>query len=69
MGRASGDGFWVDMRSLPSDAAGKWLGGPHPMRLITEQYSALSPENFQTSLEFPKNFDAIVFVKTVSPAR
>jgi hypothetical protein len=45
------------------------LGGPHPMRLITEQYSALSPENFQTSLEFPKNFDAIVFVKTVSPPR
>jgi erythromycin esterase-like protein len=69
LGRASGDGFWVDMRSLPSDAAGKWLGGPHPMRLITEQYSALSPENFQTSLEFPKNFDAIVFVKTVSPPR
>ena len=69
LGRAPGDGFWLDMRSLPSDAAGKWLGGPHPMRLITEQYSALSPENFQTPLEFPKNFDAIVFVKTVTPAR
>jgi len=69
LGRASGDGFWLDMRSLPSDAASKWLGGPHPMRLITEQYSALSPENFQTPLEFPKNFDAIVFVKTVSPPR
>jgi erythromycin esterase len=69
LGRASGDGYWIDMRALPSDSAGKWLGGPHPMRLITEQYSALSPESFQTPLEFPKNFDAIVFVKTVTPAR
>jgi erythromycin esterase-like protein len=69
LGRASGAGYWIDMRALPSDSAGKWLGGPHPMRLVTEQYSTLSPENFQTPLEFPKNFDAIVFVKTVSPPR
>jgi erythromycin esterase-like protein len=69
LGRASGSGFWVDMRTLPNDAAGKWLNGPHPMRLITEQYSALSPENFQTPIELPKYFDAVVFIKTVSATR
>jgi erythromycin esterase-like protein len=69
LGRASGDGYWLDMRALPADAGGKWLGGPRPMRFITESYSALSPENFQTPIEFPKNFDAIVFVKTVTPPR
>lgn len=70
LGRASGTGgYWVDLRALPADAGGKWLGGPHPMRLITEQYSTLSPESFQTPLEFPKNFDVIAFIKTVSPTR
>lgn len=67
--RGSGAGYWLDMRSLPSDMGGTWLRGPHQMRLIIEQYSALSPEMTQTPIEFPKFFDAVVFVKRVTPAK
>jgi erythromycin esterase-like protein len=39
------------------------------MRLITEQYTAMSPEAFETPVEFPKYFDAVVFVRHVTAAR
>ena len=62
-----GDAFWLDVRSLPSDKAGGWLRGPHQMRIITELYSPVLPSAFETSIELPTNFDAIVFVRTPSP--
>jgi erythromycin esterase-like protein len=67
--RSSRDGFWVDFRPLASDPAGVWLIGPHPMRLITEAYSTVSPETFQTPVEFPKFFDAVIYIKTVTPSK
>lgn len=66
---AAGGGFWLDLRVLPGDAGGAWLRGPHPMRLITELYSPVLPGAFETPVEFPKNFDAAVFVSTPTPAR
>jgi len=68
--RSPRDGFWVDLRPVASDAAGgAWLIGPHPMRLISEQYSTVSPELFQTPVEFPKFFDAVIYIKTVTPSK
>ena len=61
--------FWLDLREVPSDAAGSWLRGPHPGRLITEPYQPLAPNLFDTQLEFPKYYDGLVFVKTVSATR
>src|SRR6185369_5194272 len=52
--RAPFDGYWLDGRALPSDSAGAWLRGPRPMRLITELYSTVSPELFETPIEIPK---------------
>lgn len=66
--RANDQNFWLDMRSLPTDSAGTWLHGPRQMRLITDIYTPLAPNAFETSLEFPKNYDAIVFARTVNPA-
>jgi len=63
-----GEAFWVDARNLPSDKAGGWLRGPRPMRLINELYSPVLPGAFETTVELPTNFDAIVFVKTTTPA-
>ena len=63
-----GDAFWLDARTLPSDKAGGWLRGPRQMRLITELYSPVIPGAFETTIELPTNFDAIVFVKTPTPA-
>ncbi len=64
-------GYWLDMRPVPpaTDLAGAWLRGPRPMRSITELYSPAVPEAFQTPMEFPKYFDAIAFVRRVTPAR
>lgn len=67
--RGPGAGYWLDMRKLPSDSGGTWLRGPHPIRLIIEQYSTVSPELTQTPMEFPTYFDAVVFVKHVTPAK
>lgn len=69
LSRAAPSAFWVDMRSLPNDAAGHWLGGPRSMRLVTELYIAGAPESTETPVEFPKFFDGIVFVKHVTPAK
>jgi erythromycin esterase-like protein len=66
--RANSPSFWLDMRGLPSDPAGTWLRGPRQMRLITELYTPLAPTAFETSVEFPKNYDAVVFARSVSPA-
>jgi erythromycin esterase len=68
-GRASRDGYWLDLRNPPADMGGTWLRGPRQMRLIIEAYSALQPEATQTPIEFPKNFDAVVVVKRVTPAK
>jgi len=39
------------------------------MRLVTELYIAGAPESTETPVEFPKFFDAVVFVKHVTPAK
>jgi erythromycin esterase-like protein len=67
--RAGADAFWFDARQLPSDMAGAWLKGPHPMRLITELYTANAPQLFQTAIELPANLDAVLFIKHVTAAR
>ncbi|HEY7394063.1 MAG TPA: erythromycin esterase family protein [Gemmatimonadaceae bacterium] len=67
--RSARDGYWVDFRRLGTDTAGTWLKGPRPMRLITEQYSTVSPELLQTPVQFPKYFDAVVYIQTVTPSR
>jgi erythromycin esterase len=67
--RATPTAYWLDLRGLPKDAAGGWLGGPRSMRLVTDFYSALTPEAYTTPVEFPKFFDAVVFVRQVTPAR
>jgi hypothetical protein len=65
---SSGEAFWLDVRNPPSDKAGGWLRGPRQMRLISELYSPVVPGAFETTIELPTNFDAIVFVKTPTPA-
>jgi erythromycin esterase-like protein len=67
--RATPQAYWLDLHALPSDAGGQWLTGPRSLRLVTEIYSATAPEAFQTPVEFPKFFDAVVFAKHVTPAR
>ena len=66
--RSNNPNFWLDLRALPSDSVGTWLHGPRQMRLISDLYTPLAPTAFETTLEFPKNYDAIVFARTVSPA-
>lgn len=66
--RASAEAYWLDMRSLAS-TNGVWLRGPHEARLITEVYAPEAPQAYQTPLEFPKFYDAVVFVRHVTPAR
>jgi erythromycin esterase len=61
--------YWLDMRNLPPGDAGAWLKGPREARLITELYSPLSPQLFQTSLEFPQYFDGLVFVRHATATR
>jgi erythromycin esterase-like protein len=62
--------FYVDARTFPSDSAGAWLKGPRALRVISEPYSPLLPQGqFDTRVELPKYYDAIVFVKRVSPVR
>jgi erythromycin esterase len=69
LSRAQMSAFVVDLRALPTDTAGGWLRGPRRARLITELYSPLAPAQFETPLEFPKFFDGLVFVRTVSAAK
>jgi erythromycin esterase len=67
--RANPAGLWLDARALPADTAGKWLHGPHPMRLVTELYAPEAPDAFQTPIELPTNYDAVLFIKHVTAAR
>src|SRR5213593_1917899 len=53
LNRARLDAFVADLRSLPSDTAGGWLRGPHPMRLISGVYTPDVPNAFETPIEFP----------------
>ena len=69
LSRATRDAYWLDLRALPSDTAGGWLQGPRRMRLITDLYTPDAPQLFDTPLEFPKNYDAIVFLRTVTAGR
>ena len=66
--RVTPDAYWLDMRALPSDNAGGWLKGPRQARFVIDVYAPEVPELFMTPLEFPKFFDAVVFVKHVTPA-
>lgn len=66
--RATPSAFWLDMRNLPNDMGGAWLKGPRQLRFITDVYAPFAPQTaFETPVEFPANFDALVFVKRVSP--
>jgi erythromycin esterase-like protein len=67
--RAGRAGFWLDMRALPKDIGGEWLRGPRPLRVVTEVYAANAPELFQSPMEFPKYFDAVVFVNRTTAAK
>lgn len=68
--RMSPSAFWLDMRNLPTDAGGSWLKGPRQMRFITDIYASFAPQSsFETPVEFPANFDGLVFVKRVNPLR
>jgi len=67
--RAQPSGFWLDARALPADTAGKWLHGPHPMRLITELYAQEAADAFQTPIELPTYYDAVLFIKHVTAAK
>jgi erythromycin esterase-like protein len=61
--------FWIDARTLPNDIGGAWLRGPRPARLLTELYLPEAPELTQTPVELPTFFDALVYVRHVTPAR
>jgi erythromycin esterase len=61
--------YWLDMRNLPSDEGGTYLKGPRDARLITELYSQLTPQLFRTPLQFPQNFDGVIFIRHVSATR
>jgi erythromycin esterase-like protein len=76
--RANPGGYWLDLRSPEANAAGAWLKGPHPIRLITETYFAARPGRpefmmpagqFETPVAFPANYDAVVFVKHATAAK
>jgi len=69
LGRATPEGYWLDVRALPADAAGQWLRGPRAMRLVTEVYASAAPQAFQATVELPANFDAVVFAKRVTAAK
>lgn len=66
--RAMANDYFVDLRSLPADSAGTWLKGPHQARLISSIYSESALGTFETPLQFPANYDGILFVKHATPA-
>lgn len=67
--RATAAGYWLDLRSTPNDAGGNYLKGPRNIRLISEFYTSLIPNNFETPVAFPTNYDGVVFVKHATPSR
>lgn len=68
LNRVAADAYWLDVSTFPSDNAGGWLRGPHPARLIIELYAPQVAELFQVTLEFPKTFDGVLFVRHVTAA-
>jgi len=68
LNRARLDAFVVDLRTLPTDTAGVWLKGPHAIRLISGVYTPDAPGAFETHVEFPANYDGLIFHRRVSPA-
>lgn len=68
LNRARLENFLLDLRSPPSDSAGAWLKGPRTLRLISGQYNATVPAAFETHLEFPANFDGLIFTRHITPA-
>lgn len=67
--RAQAPAFWLDARTLPSDIGGAWLHGPRRARFVTGEYVPAASELTETPIELPANFDAIVYVRKVTPAR
>jgi erythromycin esterase len=67
--RAPGAAFWLDARTLPNDIGGAWLRGPRRARFVTGEYVPAAPELTETPIELPAFFDAIVYVRHVTPAR
>jgi len=67
--RAPAPAFWLDARTLPSDIGGAWLHGPRRARFVTGEYVPAAPELTETPIELPAFFDAIVYVRRVTPAR
>ena len=68
LNRVPVEAFFLDLRVLPPDTAGAWLKGPRPMRLISGVYTAAVPQAFETPLEFPANFDGLLFLRRATPA-
>jgi erythromycin esterase-like protein len=67
--RAQAPAFWLDARTLPNDIGGAWLRGPRRARFVTGEYVPAASELTETPIELPANFDAIVYVRKVTPAR
>jgi erythromycin esterase-like protein len=68
LNRAAGESTFIDFRALGSDTASTWLKGPRSARLVSGIYSQNPLGAFDTALQFPANFDALLFVKHVTPA-
>jgi erythromycin esterase len=68
LNRASGEILFVDMRAAGPDTAGTWLKGPHQGRLISGVYSENALGVFETSLQFPRYYDGVLFAKHVNAA-
>jgi len=67
--RATKPAYWLDVRALPNDIGGAWLRGPRSARLVTDVYIPEAPELTETPVELPTFFDALVYVRHVTPAR
>ena len=68
LNRARLDSYFVDARSIGKDTTAAWLAGPHSVRLISGTYAPQAAQLFLTPIQLPANFDALVFVKRVTPA-
>ena len=68
LNRARLDAYLVDLRPIATDTSAAWLKGPRAIRLISGVYTAEAPGAFQTFVEFPANFDGVIFQRRVTPA-
>jgi len=67
--RSPSTAYWLDARTLPNDIGGAWLHGPRRARFVTGEYVPAATELTETPIELPAYFDAIAFVRHVTPAR